>query len=233
MWLMKVKVAICNNNLPEDFNINKINDEEIRSYWVSEVNNDSIYVEMDLLKPMNVKAIQINFQDFNATVFGRPEGIKQQFVIQGSLDGKTWQIISDYSKNEKDMPHAYLELEKPVNARYIRYNHVYCYNEHLAISEFRVFGNGSEAIPETPFNFKVERQIDRRNTNLTWDAVKDATGYVIYWGISKDKLNLSASMYNQPNYELRALNIDNSYYYQVEAFNENGISKKSNILFTD
>ena len=68
---------------------------------------------------------------------------------------------------------------------------------------------------------------------LTWDAVKDATGYVVYWGIEKDKLNLSALMYDKPNYELRALNTDQAYYYQVEAFNENGISKKSKILYTE
>ncbi|WP_142785526.1 family 43 glycosylhydrolase [Changchengzhania lutea] len=215
-----------------DFNIHKINDEEIRSYWVSEANNDSIYVEMDLLKPMSVKAIQLNFQDFNAEVFGRPKGIKQQFVIQSSLDGKTWRTIADYSENVKDMPHAYLELESPVNVRYVRYNHVYCYNKYLAISEFRVFGNGKEPLPQTPSNFKAERQKDRRNTNLTWNKVEDATGYVIYWGISKDKLNLSALMYNKPNYNLRALTTDQSYYYQVEAFNENGISEKSPILFT-
>ncbi|MFB9055839.1 family 43 glycosylhydrolase [Mariniflexile ostreae] len=217
----------------KDFNINKINDEEIRSYWVSEANNDSIYVEIDLLKPMNVKAIQINFQDFNAKVFGRPSGIKQQFVVQGSLDGENWQTVADYSKNERDMPHAYLELKNAFDARFIRYNHVYGYNDYLAISEFRVFGNGKEAKPQTPLNFKVERQRDRRNSNLTWDKVEDATGYVIYWGISKDKLNLSALIYDVPNYELRALNTDTGYFYQVEAFNENGISVKSPILYTN
>ncbi|MDD7887531.1 family 43 glycosylhydrolase [Flavivirga sp. 57AJ16] len=214
------------------FDIEKINDEEIRSYWVSEANNDSIYVEVDLEKKMNVKAIQINFQDFNSAIYGRPDNLKQQFVVEGSLDGKTWETISDYHENTRDMPHGYIELKKPVDARYIRYNHIYCTNNYLSISEFRIFGNGYEAVPETPSNFKVERQEDRRNSNLTWNKVENATGYVIYWGISKDKLNLSALMYDTPNYELRALTIDQSYYYQVEAFNENGISAKSEILFT-
>ncbi len=216
-----------------DFDISKINDEEIRSYWVSEANNDAIYVAIDLEKIMNVKAIQINFQDFNSDIYGRPDDLKQQFVIQSSLDGNTWENIIDYSKNTKDMPHAYIELNKPVEARYIRYNHVYCSNNYLSISEFRVFGIGLEEKPITPPNFKVERQKDRRNANLTWDKVEGATGYVIYWGISKDKLNLSALMYDQPNYELRALNTNQEYYYQVETFNENGISVKSKILKTE
>lgn len=73
---------------------------------------------------------------------------------------------------------------------------------------------------------------DRRNTELSWDKVEGATGYVIYWGISKEHLNLSALMYDHPNYELRTLNTDQNYFYQVEAFNENGISAKSAILNT-
>ncbi|WP_235982396.1 fibronectin type III domain-containing protein [Gelidibacter maritimus] len=92
---------------------------------------------------------------------------------------------------------------------------------------------GNEAKPQTPSNFKVARQKDRRNANLTWDAVKDATGYVIYWGIEKDKLNLNAMMYDYPDYELRALTTDQSYYLQVEAFNENGISQRSEIVFIE
>nr|WP_240614822.1 discoidin domain-containing protein [Polaribacter filamentus] len=192
-----------------------------------------MFVAIDLLKAMKIRALQINFQNFNSEVFGRPKDLKQQFIIEGSLDGKKWNVIADYSKNERDMPHAYIELKKTAEARFVRYKHVYCHNKYLAISEFRVFGNGNEAKPATPNNFKVARQKDRRNTNLTWDAVKDATGYVIYWGIAKDKLNLSALIYNKPNYELRALTTDQKYYYQVEAFNENGISVKSEILSTE
>jgi len=216
-----------------DFDISKINDEEIRSYWVSESNNDSIYVEVDLEKSMNINAIQINFQDFNSDIYGRPENLKQQFVIQASEDGKTWNTIADYSENNRDMPHGYIELKDAVEARYIRYNHVYCTNNYLAISEFRIFGKGLEAKPITPPNFNVERQLDRRNANLTWVNVEDATGYVIYWGIAKEKLNLSALMYDTINYELRALDKDQSYYIQVEAFNENGISEKSDVLFIE
>lgn len=214
------------------FEIEKINDEEIRSYWVSAANHDSIYVEIDMEKPMDVKAVQINFQDYKSAIFGKPDTLKQRFTIEGSLDGQKWSTIADYSKNNRDMPHGYIELKAPFEARYIRYNHVYCTNNYLAISEFRVFGNGKENKPKTPKKFKVVREQDRRNALLSWNKVKDAMGYVIYWGIEKDKLNLSALMYGEPNYELRALSTGQEYYYQVEAFNENGISKRSKILYT-
>ncbi|MGJ3234015.1 family 43 glycosylhydrolase [Marivirga sp.] len=215
-----------------EFDINKINDEEIRSYWVSKANHDSIYVQVDLGDLMNVKALQINFQDFNSEIFGRPDTLKQQFKILGSKNGKDWEVLADLSDNDKDMPHAYIELEKSADYRYIKYDHQYCTNKYLSISEFRVFGKGLNDKPQTPDNFKVERQDDRRNADLTWDEVKGATGYVIYWGIEKDKLNLSALMYDQSSYELRALNTDQEYYYQVEAFNENGISVRTEIMHT-
>ena len=131
------------------------------------------------------------------------------------------------------MPHAYIELEEAAEVRYVKYDHVYCTNNYLAISEFRVFGKGMKEVPATPANFTVKRQKDRRNADLSWEPVADATGNVIYWGIAKDKLNLSALMYDEPNYELRALTTDQAYYYQVETFNENGISIKSDILYTE
>ncbi len=216
-----------------DFAIDRINDEEIRSYWVSEANNDSIYVTIDLEKVHDVHAVQINFQDYKSTIFGRPDTLRQQFRLLTSLDGKQWKTIADYSKNQRDMPHGYIELKSPETARYIRYDHVYCTNTYLAISELRVFGKGKGKVPKTPKNFRVKRQSDRRNADLTWDPVKKATGYVLYWGISPDKLNLSVLLYDTPGYQLRALNTDQTYYYQVEAFNENGISKRSDILSTD
>lgn len=215
-----------------EFDVNKVNDEEIRSYWVSSANHDSIYVDVDLGEVMDVKAIQINFQDFNSKIFGRPDSLKQQFKIMGSTDGQQWVTVADYAENERDMPHGYIELTSTAAARYIRYDHVYCTNTYLSISELRIFGNGHGAEPKTPANFKVERQNDRRNATLSWTKVDNATGYVIYWGIYENKLNLSALMYDQAKYELRALNVDQGYYYQVEAFNENGISEKSKILFT-
>ncbi len=216
-----------------EFDIRQINDEEIRSYWVSAVNADSIFVEVDLEKVMDVKAVQINFQDFNSTIFGRPDTLKHQFILQASSDRENWKTVVDFSESQEDRPHAYMELEQPVAARYIRYQHVYCPQDYLSISELRIFGNGREPAPAKPANFQVDRQSDRRNADLRWDAVAGATGYVIYWGIQEDRLNLSALLYGEPNYELRALNTDQGYYYQVEAFNENGISERSEILFTE
>tara|TARA_R110001583_G_scaffold145096_1_gene297125 strand:+ start:70563 stop:72392 length:1830 start_codon:yes stop_codon:yes gene_type:complete len=216
--------------LEADYNINKITDENIRTFWVSESNNDSIYVTVDLGAEMTVKAVQINFHDFNSDVFGRPSDLKNKFILEVSNDYKNWEIAADYSKNTKDQPHAYIELKKEVKARYVRYKHVFSSNKNLAISEFRVFGKGSGVVPEKPDNFIVKRLLDRRDALLEWNKQNNVQGYVLYWGISPKKLNNSVLMYGSNSYELKALSKNQNYYFQVEAFNENGISKRSEIL---
>ncbi|MCB7482575.1 fibronectin type III domain-containing protein [Christiangramia sediminis] len=85
---------------------------------------------------------------------------------------------------------------------------------------YRVFGSSEE-------NFEINRKTDRRDARLSWQPVEEAMGYVIYWGISKDKLNNSVMIYDASSYELRALNADVEYYFAVEAFNENGVGKRS------
>lgn len=212
-----------------DYSASMVNDENLRTLWVAENNSDSLFLQMDLGRAMTIYAVQVNFQDFNAKIFGKPDTLRQQFVIETSLNGKDWEMALDYSQNERDQPHAYLELPAPVKARHIRYRNVYFPNQYLAIGEFRIFGKGNGATPKAPDHFQVIRQADSRNADVSWDAVKGATGYVLYWGISADKLNNSVMIYNQNSYALRALNKGQTYYYQVEAFSENGVSPKSKI----
>jgi len=212
------------------YDISKLTDENIRSFWVSEINNDSIYVTVDLGREMEIKATQINFHDVNSEIFGRPNDLKHQFKIKTSLDNKVWNIAADYSKNKRDQPHAYIELKESSLARYVRYQHVNCSNKYLAISEFRVFGHGLGIAPEKPVNFIVNRKEDRRDASLNWNRVQNAQGYVLYWGLQRDRLNNSVLIYEKNNYLLKALNRDEQYFFQVEAFNENGISIKSDII---
>jgi hypothetical protein len=65
-------------------------------------------VGVDLGAVMDVHAIQFNFQDFNSKIFGRPDTLRQQFMITGSKDGKEWKVLAVYSENTRDMPHGYI-----------------------------------------------------------------------------------------------------------------------------
>ncbi|WP_373055869.1 family 43 glycosylhydrolase [Zunongwangia sp. H14] len=217
---------------PEDtqYDASKLVDEDISTFWVANGNNDSLQVSIDLGAKMRVNALQVNFQEFNANLFGRVKGLKHQFIIESSLDGENWNTLVDYSENLRDQPHAYIELDKPADARYLRYQNIDTPNEYLAISEFRVFGKGYGKLPKQPSKFEVLRQEDRRNASASWKEVPGAMGYVLYWGIEKEKLNNSVMIYAENEYELRALNVSQDYYFQVEAFSENGISERSKIL---
>ncbi|MCW0483743.1 family 43 glycosylhydrolase [Gaoshiqia sediminis] len=210
-----------------DYSVGMINDENIRTLWVAENNSDSLFVEIDLGREMTVNAVQVNFQDFNAEIFGKPDILRQQFVIETSLDGKKWETAIDYSDNQRDRPHAFIELQEPFLARYVKYRNVYFPNKYLAVGELRVFGNGNGKAPESPESFQAIRQADERNADLTWKAVDGAMGYVLYWGISENRMNNSVMIYDRNSYELRALNKGQGYFFAVEAFNENGISKRS------
>lgn len=212
-----------------NYDASKANDENIRTLWVAENNSDSLYLSVDLGSPMDIHAIQLNFQDFNAHVLGKPDTLRQQFYILTSMDGQSWEVAVDYSNNQKDQPHAYIELIKPTTARFVKFQNSYFPNRYLAISEFRVFGMGKGKKPGQPKKFTVTRQEDARDVYLHWEQVANAQGYVMYWGIAPDRLNNSVLIYDNHDYMLRSLNVDVSYYFQVEAFNENGVSEKSAI----
>src|SRR5690554_1955230 len=207
-----------------DYGIEMINDEHIRTLWVAESNSDTLWFEMDLGRVMTLRAFQLNYQDFNATIFGKPDTLRQQFTIETSVDGTKWQTTVDFSENSEDRPHAYIELEQATEGRFIRFTNRYFPNRYLAIGEFRVFGNGNGEKPAAPTSFRVERQADARNADISWEPVQDAMGYVLYWGIEPDKLNNSVMIYDASAYELRALNKGVDYFFAIEAFNENGIS---------
>ncbi|MDX5418924.1 MAG: fibronectin type III domain-containing protein, partial [Hymenobacteraceae bacterium] len=104
---------------------------------------------------------------------------------------------------------------------------------HLAISGLRVFGKGGGKSPGAVRNLKVVRQKDRRDVQLNWTAQADAQGYNILWGIAPDKLYSSWMVYGQNEHYMRTLTVDQGYYFAIEAFNENGVSKRTKPVKVD
>jgi len=60
--------------------------------------------------------------------------------------------------------------------------------------------------------------------------VKGAQGYNIRWGIAPDKLYQAWLIYDVNKHFMRNLDRDTRYYFSIEAFNENGISEKTEVL---
>nr|WP_319398184.1 family 43 glycosylhydrolase [uncultured Carboxylicivirga sp.] len=207
-----------------------LTDESPKSFWVAKANDDKQWVKIEMLKPGKVYAIQLNFHDYESGIYTRTEGLRHQFTIEASTDGRNWQTIIDRSNSYKDSPNAYLVLNSPIEAKYIRYNNIKVPGNNLALSEIRIFGLGYGKTPSKVKGFMIERQADRRDVALSWQAVKGAQGYNIRWGISPDKLYQSWLIYDSNEHFMRCLDRDTPYYFSIEAFNENGISEKSAII---
>ncbi len=207
-----------------------LTDESPKSFWVAEANDDNQWVEIEMLAPGNIYAFQLNFHDEESGIYTRTEGLRHRFTLEISEDGKDWKTVVDRSNSYEDAPNAYITLNKPVKAKYVRYNNIEVPGNNLALSEIRVFGKGLGKKPATVKGFKVDRKQDRRDASLEWEPVKGAQGYNIRWGIAPDKLYQAWLVYEVNEHLMRNLDRDTEYYFSIEAFNENGISEQTDTI---
>jgi hypothetical protein len=205
-------------------------DENVKTFWLAENSNDQQWIEIDLEKPGKVYAVQLNYHDYKSGLFGKVPGLYHRYVIEGSVDGANWLTLVDRKNNFKDVPNDYVELGTPQTVRYVRYKNIHVPTPNLAISDLRIFGTGQGNVPTPVKNFVVNRHADRRDASITWDQQPDCQGYNILWGIAPDKLYNSWLVYSKNSLELKNLAIDQTYYFSIEAFNENGISEKTKIV---
>ena len=213
----------------------KVTDENPRTFWVAAQNKKAETLTIDLQELCEVRAVQVNFADYKSDIFDNDSSkVYTQFKIYHSIDGKKWELSADLTTEPKrDRPCAYVELPNAVKARFVRYEHVYVAAPNLAISEFRVFGRGAGNAPAIPTKTNARRDIDPRNAFISWQKVPDAVGYNILWGISPDKLYQTYQVWHDaPNeLQIRALTVGQSYYFAVEAFNQNGVSAVGETVF--
>jgi xylan 1,4-beta-xylosidase len=213
------------------FSANLANDENIKTYWSAATDTKSEWIQTDLGKVSTVHAVQINYADQDATVMGKQTGLYHQYQLLGSKDGKTWELLKDKSQNKTDIPHEYLVFDKPVQIRFLKLLNIHVPTGKFAISGLRVFGKGIGAVPDSVQHFIVLRgDSERRNAWLKWQVNEAATGYVIYTGTAPDKLYNSIMVYGNNEYFFSAMEKDQPYYFQIEAFNENGIGKRTTIV---
>ena len=96
---------------------------------------------------------------------------------------------------------------------------------NVALSGFRVFGNGDGNAPQTVKGLTVKRdKKDRRNALISWQPETNAYGYNIYYGTAEDKMYNAITVLGQTEYDFRGLDADTDYYFTIEALNENGRS---------
>lgn len=228
--LLSYKKSVKVSSTLDTFSANKIVDENIKSFWVAKENNDRQWIEIDLEKPAKVFAIQVNYNDYHSNLYGKIPNLYYRYKIEGSIDGKNWKTLVDRSDSYKDVPNDYVELSVPQTVRYVRYENIHIPTPYLSISDLRVFGIGSGKIPGKITNFAVNREKDRRNALVTWSKQDNCQGYNVLWGIAPDKLYQSWMVYDDNELQLRCLNVDQPYYFSIEAFNENGVGERSKVV---
>ena len=194
-------------------------DESIKTYWCAKTANKGEWIQSDLGDVDTVKAIQINYADQDADILGKSTTIYHQYKLYASLDGKTWKVLVDKSNNKTDVPHEYVELSKPVQARFIKLENIHMADGKFAISGLRVFGNGNGAKPDTVKHFVVLRgDTERRNAWLKWQQSNDAYAYIIYTGIAPDKLYTSIMVYNANEYYFSAMEKDQALLFSNRSY---------------
>ena len=210
-------------------------DEDMKTYWSAKSGDKGEWFQTDLGEIATINAIQINYADQDVTFTGKSLGVFHQYKIYGSLDGKKWKVIIDKSNNTTDVPHEYVELVEPTTARYLKLENIKMPTGKFALSGFRVFGKGKGVAPKKVENFMVLRADknkfgERRSSWIRWQQNEGADGYVIYFGKSPDKLYGSIMVYGKNDYFFTGMDRTDVYYFQIEAFNANGISERTEII---
>ncbi|QOR76641.1 MAG: family 43 glycosylhydrolase [Thermoflavifilum sp.] len=206
-------------------------DEDIRTYWSAATADAGEWIISDLGDVSTVRAIQINYADQDAAFMGKQQNIYHQYQLFDSKDGLHWHLLVDKSHNLQDVPHDYVELDTPVEARYIKMVNLHMPTGKFALSGFRVFGNGHGTAPDSVQQFMVLRtEKDKRSAWIRWSPVDKAYAYQIYYGTDPHKLYNCIMVYADNQYFFEGMDREKTYYFTIEAINENGVSPRKTIM---
>ena len=238
-YLLNYKKPVRVSSTYGGYHANHANDESMKTYWCARTSDAGEWIESDLGELSDVYAVQINYADQDVsfpdemdTIFlGKSLGLFHQYKLLWSADGKKWNLLADKSRNQADVPHDYIEVDKPVRARYIRLENIMVPAGKFAISGLRVFGKGLGERPEKVESFTVLRtEKDKRSAWIRWKPVDNAWAYNIYYGTHPDKLYNCIMVHDANEYWFKGMDSQSQYWYSIEAINENGVSERAEML---
>lgn len=222
--LLNYKKPVQVSSTYGNFVANNAVDESVKTYWSAATANKGEWIQTDLGAVSTVNAIQVNYADQDAEFLGKQLDIYHQYKLWYSIDGKKWQVLVDKSANKKDVPHDYIELQKPVQARFIRLENIHMPTGKFAISGLRVFGKGAGATPEKVKEFIVLRtEKDKRSAMIKWSPVNNAYAYNIYYGTDPKKLYNCIMVHDANEYYFKGMDSKMTYYFTIQPVNENGV----------
>jgi hypothetical protein len=233
--LLNYKKPVTVSSTLGGFHANNTVDESIKTYWSAITADKGEWIQTDLGDISTVNAVQINYADQDVSFpkemdipfLGKTIGLYHQYKLYYSVDGKKWNVLIDKSNNKKDVPHDYVELSQPVEARFIKLENIHMPTGKFAISGLRVFGKGVGNKPDAVKQFFVLRtEKDKRSAWIKWKPVDNAFAYNIYFGTASDKLYNCIMVHDANEYYYKGMDLMKTYYYTIEAINENGVSEK-------
>ena len=94
------------------YQANNAVNEDIKTYWSAKTGAKGEWLISDLGEKSTINSIQINFADQDVELMGKPEKTSgHKYVLYYSDNNKYWKVAVDKSKNDKDVPHDYIEIE--------------------------------------------------------------------------------------------------------------------------
>jgi len=234
--LLNYKKPVLVSSTLGGYSPNNAVDESIKTYWSAASGNKGEWIQTDLGTISTVNAIQINYadQDVDSAFLGKQLGTFHQYKLSYSVDGRKWTTLVDKSNNKTDVPHDYIALESPVQARFIRLENVHMPTGKFAISGLRVFGNANGPKPAQVKQFIVLRtEKDKRSAWIKWGPVDNAYAYNIYYGTAPDKLYNCVMVHDANEYWFKVMDKEKPYYFSIEAVSENGVSERTKTTKVD
>ncbi|MFZ2286976.1 MAG: family 43 glycosylhydrolase [Bacteroidales bacterium] len=215
----------------DNYPVSNAFDEDIRTWWSANSGNKGEWLSVELDENSTVNAVQVNFADNESTLKPDSRDVFYQYRILASADGKSWDVIADKSKNTADAAHDYIELGKPVQARFIKIENIRVPDGRFSLYDLRIFGTRKGKSPAEISEFTVTRdETDPRRAMVEWPEDDQATGYIVNYGIAPEKLYASVMVYDAGSLMLTGLNRDVTYWFSVDAFNESGITKGTAVV---
>ncbi len=209
--------------------------EDIRTWWSAGSSKEGEWIQVDLGKVSDVRAIQVNLADQDVAVpfpketyhedhpLRRIELTQQisHYTLEASEDEKQWFLLDSAAK---ECSNAYFEYPQGIRARYIRLTGGELpYKQPLRVSGLRVFGNGEGEKPDRA-KASALRQGDL-DAVVSWNPIHNCLGCNVRYGIAPDKLYQSCLVYEANEVLLSMLIKDQDVYIRVDSFNESGITE--------
>lgn len=236
--LLSYKKPVTASSATEGHKPQNIANENIRDWWQAGTNKPEEWIQLDLGRKMEVRAVQVNFADdrIDIPVPGEIRGTTQaryieeaeyftRYLLEGSLDGAHYFIIEDKREAKTDLSHDFILQREGMVVRFLRLSNMQVpYGQKPCVSGLRVFGNCEG---EKPLQAEVSVN---RTSGIDMEVViaenegNGACGYNILWGHKKDKLYHSCLTYSNKK-KIGALVEGQACYVRVDAFNECGITE--------